>query len=214
MRTDDLIERLAAETRAVPHGAIERRFVRNLSLGGLAALAVVFVALGLRPDLVHATAGPSFWIKGVYSALVGVAGLTLARRVARPGRTGGLAPWLALSFATFALAGFAAVELSAAPPAQRLEMWLGHSWRECPVRILAVSAPLLVAGLLAMRRFAPTRPVTAGLAVGLTAGGLGATLYGLHCRESTAAFLATWYVLGMAGVGLIGAALGSRLLKW
>ena len=65
-----------------------------------------------------------------------------------------------------------------------------------------------------MRRFAPTRPTAAGLAVGLAGGGLGATVYGLHCQESTAAFLATWYVLGMAAVGAIGALLGRRLLRW
>lgn len=214
MQTDDLISRLAAETRPVPRGALARRFATHLVLGGLVALALMIAAMGLRGDLADAVAGASFWMKAAYTAIVGAAGLGLALRLARPGASTGAAPWIALGLATAAIAVLAAGELATAAPTERLQMWLGQSWRECPARILAVSAPLLVAGLLAMRRFAPTRPTAAGLAVGLAAGGLGATVYGLHCQESTAAFLATWYVLGMAAVGAIGALLGRRLLRW
>lgn len=214
MRTDELIARLAAGTRPTPRAAVARRLGRNLLIGGVVALAVLAALFGLRADLASAIAGASFWMKAAYTAIVGAAGVGLTLRLARPGGHAGTLPWLALAAATGALVIMAAGELMSAAPAERLQLWLGHSWRECPVRILAISAPLLAAGLLAMRRFAPTRPVVAGLAVGLAAGGLGATLYGLHCTEQTAAFLVTWYVLGMGAVGAIGAALGARLLRW
>jgi hypothetical protein len=46
-------------------------------------------------------------------------------------------------------------------------------------------------------------------------GGIAATAYGLlHCGEATAAFVATWYTLGVAAAGLIGAAVGRFALRW
>lgn len=214
MRTDDLIARLARETRPVPRRAVGRRLARDLLVGAVAALALLATVFGLRPDLASAAGDASFWLKAAYTAIVAAAGVGLALRLARPGGRTGVLPWLALGLATGAVAVLAAGELMSAAPAERLAIWLGHSWLQCPVRILAVSAPLLAAGLVAMRRFAPTRPGAAGLGVGLAAGGLGATVYGLHCTEATAAFLGTWYVLGMIAVGALGAGLGTRVLRW
>ncbi|MCG2664970.1 NrsF family protein, partial [Brevundimonas sp.] len=69
--------------------------------------------------------------------------------------------------------------------------------------------------LVGAGRLAPTRPRTAGLALGLATGGIAATAYGLlHCGEATAAFVATWYTLGVAAAGLIGAAVGRFALRW
>ena len=62
---------------------------------------------------------------------------------------------------------------------------------------------------------APTRPTAAGLALGVATGGIAATAYGLlHCGEATAAFVATWYTLGVATAGLIGAGIGRLALRW
>jgi hypothetical protein len=38
--------------------------------------------------------------------------------------------------------------------------------------------------------------------------------YALTCPEDGAAFLATWYGLGILAVGGLGALLGPRLLRW
>jgi hypothetical protein len=50
--------------------------------------------------------------------------------------------------------------------------------------------------------------------LGLAAGGVGASAYALHCPESTAAFMAIWYTLGMAATGLLGFLVSPRLLRW
>ncbi|MDG2520936.1 NrsF family protein [Caulobacter segnis] len=68
--------------------------------------------------------------------------------------------------------------------------------------------------LLAMRAFAPSRPAVAGLAAGVFSGALAATVYGLSCAESTATFVATWYTLGMAMSGALGALAGRWVLRW
>jgi hypothetical protein len=36
----------------------------------------------------------------------------------------------------------------------------------------------------------------------------------LSCTEESAAFVAVWYSLGIALCGLLGGALGGRLLRW
>jgi hypothetical protein len=46
-------------------------------------------------------------------------------------------------------------------------------------------------------------------------GAVAATAYGLlHCPEATVAFVATWYTLGVAAAGAIGASIGRFALRW
>lgn len=54
----------------------------------------------------------------------------------------------------------------------------------------------------------------AGAAAGLLTGAIAATAYGLHCPEATAAFVATWYTLGMAAAAGLGAVVGRFALRW
>jgi hypothetical protein len=61
---------------------------------------------------------------------------------------------------------------------------------------------------------APTRPMLTGFAAGAFAGGVAATVYGLHCGESTMVFVGTWYTLGVLGTGLLGAVVGRWALRW
>lgn len=214
MRTDELIARLAAETAVVRPYAVERKVALHLMLGGAAAVVLLITFLGLRPDMGAAVGTASFWMKFGFTAIVAALGVAATCRLARPGATLLPAFWVAAAMPFAAVAAMAAVEILAAAPADRVAVWLGSSWKTCPVWILVISAPVLLAVTLSMRRFAPTRPVLTGMVLGMAAGGVGATVYGLHCQENAAAFLATWYVLGMAVVGAIGAAIGPRVLRW
>ncbi|MBK8838593.1 MAG: DUF1109 family protein [Hyphomonadaceae bacterium] len=83
-----------------------------------------------------------------------------------------------------------------------------------PWLIFALALPGLAATLRAMRGFAPTRTALAGAAAGLLAGGVSATVYGLHCDENAAAFVAVWYSLGIGMTAVAGAILGPRVLRW
>jgi hypothetical protein len=74
--------------------------------------------------------------------------------------------------------------------------------------------PLLAALLWMLRGMAPTRPAMAGASAGLMAGAIAGLVYSLHCPETAYAFLAVWYVAGMALMTGVGALLGSRLLRW
>jgi hypothetical protein len=156
---------------------------------------------------------PWFWTKLAFISGVLAPAAWLALRLARPGASLGWAPAaLALPFAL--LWTGALFQLERAAPGERLGMWLGGTWPSCPVVIAALSIPTFLGLLWTMRTMAPTRLRLAGAAAGLTAGALAALIYSLHCPETTAAFVGTWYVLGIAAPTVVGALIGPRVLRW
>jgi hypothetical protein len=211
MRTDDLIDTLSASAGPVRPAPIGR-LVWPVLAGAAVSLAVLLVWLGLRP-MAEAVHSMSFWMKAGYSAALALAGGVAVWGLARPAGSAGRGPLIAAA-ALFVILCLAAARLIPASPAQATKLWLGDTWNLCPLRILVLSAPILIAALLGLRRLAPTRPRAAGAAAGLLAGGLGATLYGLYCQETAAPFVAAWYTFGIAACAVIGALLGPRLLRW
>jgi hypothetical protein len=213
MRTEDLIERLAADLQPIAQGAMRRRVYRAASIGAAIAFALVALGYGLREDFIDALGRLDFWRKFGFTLAVGLLGLAAVVRASRPGAkvlVRGI--WLLAPF--IAIAALALAELAPLQAAERRETLLGQTAMSCPWSILALSVPVLTALLLSMRRLAPTRPPIAGLVAGLASGGIAATMYGLHCPEWAASFVATWYALGIIASGLLGAAAGSRMLRW
>jgi hypothetical protein len=152
-------------------------------------------------------------MKTVYTLVLSAAGLAMAVRLARPGGRIGAAG--ALPFAAIAwLLVLTILETERTPASQLTDLWLSYTWRLCPLRILALATPVYAAVLLAMRNMAPTRPSLAGAGAGLFAGAVGATVYGLYCQESAAAFVVVWYTVGIAASAALGALIGGRLLRW
>ena len=210
MKTDDLIEALAAGIEPVGPARLS-----PLMIAGALSVAVtaVVVLLGVLPDLAEVVRGPVFWVKAAYTGALAVASLWLVTRLGRPGTAIGLAGWSIA--AIVGLAGVvAAIELVLLPPEARVDDLMGFTWKVCALNILRVSAFTAPLIFLAARRLAPTRPMQAGAAAGLLTGAIASTAYGLHCPEATAAFVAVWYTLGMAGAAAIGAVIGRFALRW
>jgi hypothetical protein len=93
-------------------------------------------------------------------------------------------------------------------------MMLGATYKVCALNIVMLSAPIFLGLFWAMRSLAPTRLTLAGAVAGVLAGSAGTFIYALHCNESAAPFVAIWYTLGIAAVGVLGALLGRALLRW
>lgn len=212
MRTADLIELLAHDVRATPPGVVSRKLAAALATGGLVTFAIVALWLRCQP-LLSAGQQPWFWTKVVYTALLTVVGAVGVRRLSVPGARLGAAP-VAAALVILAMLALAAVEIFSTAPAERLPLWLGHSWKICSPLILLLAVPIYAFLVAALRRLAPTRPPLAGAAAGFAAGALAATLYSLHCPEQAAAFVVTWYTLGIAAATALGAIAGNRLLRW
>lgn len=212
MRTADLIELLARDVRAAPPRIVTRRLLAALAAGGAVTLAIV--ALGLRcQPLLAAAHQPWFWMKATYTGLLTVAGIVIVRRLSVPGARVGVTPFAA-ALIVLAMASLGATQILSAPPAGRLALWLGHTWKVCSPLILLLAIPIYTCLIAAIRTLAPIRPALTGAAAGFAAGALAATFYGLHCPEQAAAFVVTWYTLGIAAAAAVGAIAGSRLLRW
>ena len=213
MKTDELIALLARDAAPVKRGAIPRSLAA-LALGGAVAALVIMVPwIGFRPDFPAALADPAFWMKMAYTFGLGVAGFMLAERLSRPGATS-RAGWVLAAACAVAIAALAFAQLLIMPAAEAPAAVFGYSWDSCPWLIFILALPCLALALWIMRGFAPTRTTLAGAAAGLLAGGVSATVYGLHCIESTAPFIALWYTLGIALTVVTGAIAGSRILRW
>lgn len=212
MRTADLIELLARDVSAAPPGVARKRLLSALAAGGLVTFAIVALGLHCQP-LLAAAQQPWFWMKAGYTGLLTVAGAIIVRRLSVPGARIGVAP-IAAGMVIVAMLAMGAGEIIFAGPAGRVTLWLGHTWKVCSPLILLLAVPIYAALIVAIRGLAPTRPALTGGAAGFAAGALAATLYGLHCPEQAAAFVATWYTLGIAAASALGAVVGGRLLRW
>jgi len=213
MNTDDLIVSLSHDVAPVRRDAVGRRILLGLGGGGLVSAGLVVAWIGVRPDLGTAMQGFAFWMKSAYTISLSFAALAMTIRLARPDaqRLPGL--WL-VAIPVVLLACVGAMELIGTPSGDWLGMWLGHSWMECPWRVVALAMPIFVGLLWSFRRLAPTRLRAAGASAGLSAGAFAATVYCLHCPEVSAIFVLTWYSLGILLATAIGALLGPRLLRW
>jgi hypothetical protein len=213
METDDLIAKLAAELQPLRRGRTERRLALGLMAGAAGAFLVMMLWLGLRPDLSFAATTQAFRMKALYTLILVLISFFLADGAGKPGaRLWPTALWLVLAFGIIAAVG--GMQMMHAPRALRPAMFFGDSYAVCPWRIVVLSMPILIGVVLSLRQMAPTRPTLAGAVAGLLAGAAGATVYGLHCTESSALFVAFWYTLGIAMVGAIGAAVGRYALRW
>ncbi|MEJ1970546.1 MAG: DUF1109 domain-containing protein [Rhizomicrobium sp.] len=213
MRTDDLIGALSTELEPVPARAVAQRLALGLGIGIVLSAAVLVLWLGVRADLMAAMATGPFWMKVAYAFSVAVLGFGLVDRLARPDGEGGMfGPLILVPLGV--MIALATWQLTGASPADRMHMMMGISYRVCVRNIVVLSLPVFAGLFWGLRALAPTRLVLAGGVAGLLAGGAGTVVYAFHCIESAAPFVAIWYTLGIAAMGVLGALLGRVLLRW
>ena len=210
MKTDDLIDLLAADTstaRGVWPAVVLAAVLPVLLAGGL-FLAV----LGIRPDLTRAALSPLVIWKWLLPALLASAGIALAQALSHPENRPHKGWWVMLLVAGL---GVALVSLRAMtlPEAQWISAIQGQTLLACLASITVIGLAGLICGLIVMRRGATTRPGLSGLAIGLGAGGAAAFVYALHCYQDDTVFYVVWYGLAILGLGLIGAIAGQRVLR-
>jgi hypothetical protein len=213
MRTDQLIEALAADVAPVRRHALGWRLGLGVAAGAAISALILALSLGFRHDLGHAMHGFTFWMKWTYTISLALGAIWTTAQLARPEERSLRGLWL-MAIPVVLLAGIGVAELMRTPQTEWLAMWLGHSWRVCPWLVLTLSLPIFIGLLWSFRRLAPTRLRAAGAAAGLAAGAFSATVYCLHCPEVSAIFVLTWYSLGILLAASIGALVGPRLLRW
>lgn len=212
MKTDQLIDMLSKGVEPAERPRWRRRLAITLLIGLGVAVLLTAIGLGVRPDI--GAARMPVMMKALFAAAAAAVVLPLAMRLMRPGRPLG---WrLAAVIVFFALAALVVgVALMGAPEERRMDMWMGVGgapW--CVVLIPILAAPAAALLLWLMRAFAPTRLALAGAAIGALAGGLGAMAYAMYCPTDSVAFVVTWYSVGIGFCAALGAAIGSKVLRW
>jgi len=213
MRTDELIAILAGDATPTAPGRGRQRLLLACLIGVAGAAMLVFGILGFRHDFAQQIRTAPFWMKPAYTAWFAVGAFMLVDRAGRPGAKATTGR-LVLIGAFAAITVLAAVNLATTTPDLRIQALMGRSSLLCPIAVTVSAIPAMAAVMIALRGMAPTNLARAGMAAGLLAGGVGASVYALWCRESTAAFVAVWYTLGIVTCGGIGALLGPLVLRW
>ncbi len=212
MKTDELIAAMTADAKAVSW-PIGRSLWLAAGVGAVMAAIAFMMEIGPRPDLSYVLETPRFLFKYVLTVSLFVTAMGLMIHLARPG--GLPRAWLlALAIPPILLIGGVIVEFIVVPPAGWYYRIVGMNSSACLTLIPLLSAAPLVALLFAMRQGATTHPVFAGASAGLVSAGIGATLYATHCSDDSALFIGVWYVIAVAIVTAVGAAIGSWLLRW
>ena len=211
MNTERLIAALAADK--APEQRPRRALLLALPLGIMAAGAVFMLTLGPRPDFMHAIETWRFVFKFVVTLVLSASALLIGLRLAYPMQASPRRD-LILLIAPLLLVAAILVEMTTFPIRDWMPRLIGHNSRVCMSMIPVLSLAPLAALLWALRRGAPLNPLRAGAIAGLIAGGIGAAWYASHCPDDSPLFVAVWYTIGISIVTAIGAALGSRLLRW
>lgn len=210
MRTEALIAVLATDNRRVqrPFG---QAMVSAVVCGAIASAILLYVSIGVRPDIMEALGTWRFVLKLVL--LVATIALVARAFQAVGGPFAIDARPLCIALATL-FASAVAVEIAVTPRAEWSARWLGTNALLCITAIPALSAVPLATLLVLMRSAAPASPSQAGAIIGALAAAVGATVYATHCFDDSPLFVVTWYTAGALPVVALGALLGHRVLRW
>jgi hypothetical protein len=212
MKTNQLINLLSTNLEPVKRGETTKTLTWTILAGGLAAVCLMLVTVGLRP-------GGGWFFSGylllkllLMLILIG-AGAALLAKLAIPGQDA-RKPYtiIWLVFLAIGSAGICALVLG--PPAARDQMMMGSQWATCALCIPLFAVVPFAALIWALRKGAPTNLRRTGAVAGLVAGALGAVAYAFHCPDDSMPFIALWYGGMVALCALLGAMLGPRLLRW
>lgn len=211
--SSELIDELVGDLSPAPRAYVASRLALGMGCGAVLAAAITLMLWGPRPDLATAVTTWPFWMKAAFTGSLAAAGVASVDRLARPGAPARGAA-IAASLTVAVMAGLAAMQLAQSAEGASRRLLMGSTAASCPWLIMLLALPVLTGALWAMRLMAPTRLTHAGAAVGLAAGSLAAFIYAVSCDESAAPFVLAWYGLGIAVPTLMGALLGSRVLRW
>jgi hypothetical protein len=214
--TDRLIDILSTNLEPVSGDELRRVVILAIISGGAAALGLMLITVGPRPELGSITHLSWLAVKLLFAlSLIGTSTPALIRSL-RPDADD--EPRFKLVFSPFVVMGIGAV---ATLLLSRSNAWssllLGpHSMASARcvlLTLLFATIPVIIL-MWALRRGAPTRLSRCGAIAGIVAGAIGAAAYAFSCRSESLAFIAIWYGAGITLCVLIGAQLGSRLLRW
>jgi hypothetical protein len=213
MKTDELINLLGTNLEAVKGGELRKALLIALAVGAAAASCLMLAMFGLpAAGLGGNYSGPKVLALAFTLGLV-FAGASFLIESARPGEPG-RKPLILISASFFALISAGGAALVLARPAAWSGMIFGPQWAACLICIPLFAVAPFASLIWALRKGAPTNLMRTGAIAGLVAGALGAAVFAFHHPGGSIPFIALWYGGSILLCALVGAILGSRLLRW
>ena len=209
MKTDELIDLLGTNLEPVKGGELRNTLMIALAAGAVLASCLMLAIFGLPAE---GFAGLKILILAFALGLV-VAGARFLIGSARPGEPG-RKPLILIGVLFFALISAAGDALVLAHPAAWSGMIFGPQWAACLICIPFFAVAPFASLIWALRKGAPTNLTRTGAVAGLVAGALGAAVFAVHHRGGSIPFIVLWYGGSILLCALVGAILGSRLLRW
>lgn len=151
--------------------------------------------------------------KQLLPLMIALSLIPMVIQLCRPeGRIGRLFWW---SIAAVSLVNLTIIiKMVGEPSDQWINLVLGGTFVECFVGVSFISSTVLIGGLTIAHKGACVRPTALGFLLGVFSGGIGSFIYAFLCMNDNPLFYGVWYSLAALGVGLLGAILGNRLLRW
>jgi hypothetical protein len=212
METDRLIQMLAADNTYRPQ-PIRTQLAMALLVALPVAAAMMLVSIGLRPDFMAAMRNPFFDLKFVVTLALAIPAIVISVHLSRPEAALGRWAWLLL-LSPFILVGAIIAEMMMPQRSPMMVRVMGKGAMLCTAAISVLSLPILGATMFVLRNGAPSRPALAGALAGLMSAGLAGTVYAAHCTDDSPLFVAVWYTIAMLVITALGAAIGTRVLRY
>lgn len=217
MNSDDLIERLSAEAGQGPRRSIPASLIAAVSvaISVTLVLSLVLSYVSLAPTeftLLHLMQ-PVFMLKIAFLVSLLLASLSIVRDLSSPGRRVSMQlTFVLMPFLTLAVLSYD--EVTAPHPAGLQHELVHQSVIACLLHVGLLAVPAFAILMFTVKAFAPVNLSRAGLFVGVLSGCIGALGYAVHCHDEFITLVAISYTLAIVQMGLIGALLGPRLLRW
>lgn len=212
--TDPLIDQLVAELNP-KQPLLNWKLWMHCTACLVMISAAVLAFMGLRGDYLSAMhSGALFWKPGMF-LLAWVGSILLITDISRP--AGAIKK---LHLAPFVLAAAILIWQFATQMAHVSLETVKNSLQDgsapyCLSIILGGgSVALMMAWKFWFSKTASRRPTLLGVLAGASAGTLAATAYALHCDRDNALYLSVYYGLPLLALGLFGALLGKKRLRW
>jgi hypothetical protein len=213
MKTDELINMLGTNLEPVKGGELRNTLMIALVVGAASASCLMLAIFGLPADALDGDYSGLKLLALAFTLGLVFAGASFLIGSTQPGEPG-RKPLILISVLFFALISAGGVALVLAHPAAWSGMIFGPQWAACLICIPLFAVAPFASLIWALRKGAPTNLMPTGAIAGLVAGALGAAVFAFHHPGGSIPFIALWYGGSILLCALVGAILGSRLLRW
>ena len=213
MSADDLIDQLSAEAPRKPLRTVPVSLLIAVCAATFITLALSYVFMAPMDWSASRLLEPVFLIKVAFLLSLLFASLSIVRDLSSPGRKVSLQPaFVLVPFLVLAVLVFD--EVSARHPNNVQHALMHQSVITCLWQVGLLALPAFAILIVTVKALAPVNLSRAGLYIGVLSGSIGALGYAFHCHDEFIALVAVSYTLAIVQMGVFGALLGPRLLRW